>query len=67
MEYLLYGLDRNETRDYMEQLLLVTLDRNKIDTIKQYAIDKGFHSFRIATYAGEKPAFDGSLINRGII
>lgn len=40
MEYLLYGLERNETRDYMEQLLLVTLGRNKIDTIKQYAIDK---------------------------
>ena len=67
MEYLFYGLPKNETRDYMETLLLVTDDKTKLEKIKQYAIDKGFHSFRIATYAGEKPAFDGSLINRGVI
>ena len=67
MEYLLYGLPQNETRDYMETLLLVTDDKTKLEKIKQYAIDKGFHSFRISTYAGEKPTFDGSLINRGVI
>jgi hypothetical protein len=67
MEYLLYGLEKNETRDYMETLLLVTTDKTRLDTIKQYAIDKGFHSFRIATYNGEKPAFDDTLINKGVI
>jgi hypothetical protein len=67
MEYLLYGLEQNEKRDYMEQLLLVTVDETKLETIKQYAIDKGFHSFRIATYNGEKPAFDATLINRGVL
>lgn len=57
MEYLLYGLAENETRNYMETLLLVTDDKARLEKIKQYAIDKGFHSFRIATYNGEKPDF----------
>lgn len=61
MEYLLYGLPKNETRDYMETLLLVTNDITKLEKIKQYAIDKGFHSFRIATYNGEKPDFTKTL------
>jgi len=65
MEYLLYGLEQNETRDYMEQLLLVTIDETKLDKIKQYAIDKGYHSFRIATYNGEKPDFINTL-NKGV-
>ena len=61
MEYLLYGLEKDETRDYMESLLLVTTDKNKLDTIKNYAAVKGYHSFRIATYAGEKPDFNNVL------
>jgi len=65
MEYLLYGLEQNETRDYMEQLLLVTIDETKLDKIKQYTIDKGYHSFRIATYNGEKPDFINTL-NKGV-
>jgi hypothetical protein len=61
MEYLLYGLEANETRDYMETLLLVTEDKARLEKIKQYAIDKGFHSFRIATYNGDKPDFTKTL------
>ena len=61
MEYLLYGLESNETRDYMETLLLVTDDKARLEKIKQYAIDKGFHSFRIATYNGGKPDFTKTL------
>lgn len=61
MEYLLYGLEQGETRDYMETLLLVTDDKARLEKIKQYAIDKGYHSFRIATYNGEKPDFTRTL------
>ena len=61
MEYLLYGLEATETRDYMETLLLVTDDKARLEKIKQYAIDKGYHSFRIATYNGEKPDFTRTL------
>ena len=57
MEYLLYGLPKGETRDYMELLLTVTDSMERIEFIKQYSIDRGYHSFRIATYAGEKPDF----------
>ena len=57
MEFLLYGLEQNEMRDYMEQLLVTTESKERIEFIKQYATDKGFHSFRVATYNGEKPDF----------
>lgn len=61
MEFLLYGLEQNETREYMEQLLVTTESKDRIEFIKQYAIDKGFHSFRVATYNGEKPNFTNVL------
>lgn len=61
MDYLLYGLEQGETRDYMETLLLVTDDKTKLEKIKQYAIDKGYHSFRITTYNGGKPDFTKTL------
>ena len=61
MEYLLYGLESKENRDYMETLLSVTDDKARLEKIKQYAIDKGYHSFRIATYNGEKPDFTRTL------
>jgi hypothetical protein len=61
MEFILYGLKPNETRDYMEDLLCVKNSLHDIDIIKDYAKSKGFHSFRIATFAGEKPDFLKSI------
>ena len=57
MEFLLYGLEQNESRDYMETLLFVTENESLIEKAKAYASGKGFHSFRVATYKGEKPDF----------
>ena len=61
-EILLYGLEKNETRDYMETLL-ATNCRNESDIQKviNHAKEHGFHSFRVATYNGEKPNFAKTL------
>ena len=61
MEYLLYGLESNETRDYMETLLYTTSDSKMLEKAKVYAIGKGYHSFRVTTYNGEKPDFTKTL------
>jgi hypothetical protein len=57
-ELLLYGLEQGETRDYMETLLLSgAKTMAEIDRVIKLATDAGFHSFRVATYNGEKPNF----------
>ena len=57
-ELLLYGLEQGETRDYMETLLLSgAKTMTEIDRVIKLATDAGFHSFRVATYSGEKPNF----------
>jgi hypothetical protein len=61
MEYLLYGLEQGETRDYMESLLFVTTDIKLLDKAKEYVINKGYHSLRVATYKGEAPNFTNVL------
>jgi hypothetical protein len=61
MEYLLYGLAQDETREYMEQLLIATKNKLDIEKVRQYAIAKGFHSFRETTYNGKKPNFTNVL------
>lgn len=60
-EYLLYGLHKDESRDYMETLLLVTKDKNQIDRVIKIASVDGWHSFRTATYNGEAPNFTNTL------
>lgn len=58
MEILVYGLERGETRDYMETLLASNCKtQSDIDKIKTVAAAHGFHSFRVATYNGEAPNF----------
>jgi hypothetical protein len=57
MEYLLYGLTPGETRDYMESILTVTTDLNRIEHIKTLATEKGFTNLRVATYNNEAPDF----------
>jgi hypothetical protein len=57
-EYLLYGLAKGETRDYMETLLLSGANTlAEVEKVKPLAIDAGFHSLRVATYNGEAPNF----------
>ena len=57
-EILVYGLARDETRDYMESLLASNC-RNDADVekVKAAARAEGWHSFRVATYNGEAPNF----------
>ena len=60
-EILIYGLERGETRDYMENLLANFLKDNNaasnIEKVKAAASAQGWHSFRIAYYNGEAPNF----------
>ena len=57
-EILIYGLERGESRDYMETLL-ATNCRNAadIERVKEAASAAGFHSFRVTTYDGSPPNF----------
>jgi hypothetical protein len=57
-ELLLYGLEQGETRDYMEALLLSGAKTiAEIEKAQELATNAGFHSFRVASYNGEKPNF----------
>lgn len=60
-EYLLYGLAHDESRDYMQTLLLVTHDQKQIDRVIEIASKEGWHSFRTATYNGEAPNFANTV------
>ena len=56
-EYLLWGLAKGETRDYMEALLLTTTDSALIEKAKELASADGWHSFRVSIFNGEAPDF----------
>jgi hypothetical protein len=60
-EILIYGLERGETRDYMETLLAnfpkTAAAELNVERVKEAASAAGFHSFRIATYDGSPPNF----------
>jgi len=62
MEILVYGLEANENREYMEQLLASSC-KSQLDVEKVLTVAKahGFHSFRVATYNGEAPNFANTL------
>jgi hypothetical protein len=57
-EILIYGLERGETRDYMESLLATNCKTPAdIEKVKAAAAAAGFHSFRVTTYDGSAPNF----------
>ena len=57
-EILVYGLERGETREYMEALLATNCkSAQDIERVKAAASAQGWHSFRVATYSGEAPNF----------
>lgn len=60
-EHLLYGLHKDESRDYMETLLIVTKDPRQIERVIAIASKEGWHSFRTATYNGEAPNFANTV------
>jgi hypothetical protein len=58
MEILIYGLEKGETRDYMETLLATNCKNDSdIAKVKEAASKAGFHSFRVTTYDGSPPNF----------
>jgi len=58
MEILIYGLEKGETRDYMESLLATNCKTvADIEKVKAAASAAGFHSFRVTTYDGAAPNF----------
>ena len=62
MEYLLYGLEQGQTEQYMETLLYTkATTQAQIQKVIELAKANGFHSFRVATYNGEKPDFISAL------
>lgn len=61
-EILIYGLPKNETRDYMEDLLacfpVTDKAASNVEAVKAAASAQGFHSFRVAGFVpGTKPNF----------
>ena len=60
-EYLLYGLTHDETRAYMETLLIASKDPEQIERVITIASKEGWHSFRTATYNGEAPNFTSTV------
>jgi hypothetical protein len=61
-EILLYGLAKEDTQDYMEQLLATNCKNEQdIQKVIKVASEHGFHSFRVAYYNGEKPNFIKAL------
>jgi len=62
MEILIYGLEKGETRDYMETLLATKCKTpSDIEKIKAAASAAGFHSFRVTTYDGAAPNFEKAV------
>lgn len=60
-EILIYGLAKDATQDYQEDLLACfpsgKNDALNIEKVKQAASEAGFHSFRVASWNGSAPNF----------
>lgn len=61
-EILLYGLAKDDTESYKEELLATNCkNQDDINKVIKHATEHGFHSFRVAYYNGEKPNFIKAL------
>jgi len=58
MEYILYGIPKG-FKDRCNEALLYTKGKSiaDLEKVQDLASEKGYHSFRIATFNGEKPDF----------
>lgn len=65
MDYLLYGLRKENTERWQEELML-SCGKSEADQDKVIALasKQGWHSFRKATFNGEKPDFTKVLNNK---
>lgn len=61
MEYILYGLAKDATESWQEDLLLADESLERINKVIAIATRDGFHSFRIATFNGELPDFTKTI------
>lgn len=62
MEILIYGLSKEATERYQEDLLSTQCKTEQdIKALIAKATEHGFHSFRVTTYNGEAPNFVKSL------
>lgn len=60
--YVLYGLAKDETRNYMESIITETKDKAHLENAKQWAIKNGFHSLRVYNHVeNSKPDFISSI------
>ena len=64
-EILIYGLSKESTQDWQEDLLACFPDSvntaSNIEKVKSAASAQGFHSFRVTGYNGEAPDFTKAL------
>lgn len=64
-EILIYGLSKDSTQDWQEDLLACFPDgahtQDNINKVKEAASAQGFHSFRVSGYKGEAPNFAKTL------
>lgn len=64
-EILIYGLAKEATQDWQEDLLACFPDtvntQSNIAKVIDTASSQGFHSFRVANYNGEMPNFAKTL------
>lgn len=62
MEILIYGIAKDQTERYMEELLSTNCKTEQdIQKVIKVATEHGFHSFRVTTYNGEAPNFIKAL------
>ena len=61
-EILIYGLAKEATQDWQEDLLSTNCKTEQdIQKVLKVATEHGFHSFRITSYNGEAPNFIKAL------
>jgi len=64
-EFLLYGLAKDATERWQEDLLATGLPtREAAEPIKTRAAADGFHSFRVAEFKGGQPDFAAAVLRR---
>ena len=62
MEILIYGLAKEATQSWQEELLSTQCKTEaQIQALINKAKEHGFHSFRVTTYNGEAPNFIKAL------
>ena len=61
--FILYGLAKDETRDYMESLITETTDEAHLEKARAWAIKNGFHALRVSEFTedGKLPNFINAL------